>query len=436
MFPAALAVFAMMFLPALSLAQPEAGKTIVLQPQQEAAIGRMLGVDAPDIYGPCKLRGVSIDFAQVHATYDCEGVGEARFDLLHESADVDAIRKAGGFALVPRTQNAPEELVETIGRRMAETGGSISWNVMSGTKGEMAPGPDEGVQADGGKAGAVSPPPENPLMKEANRLLFTKGQGRKAYPLFLSLAREDPSREALGGFMVSIADSQLSRAEVKQMMKEADAAPDDEVLQLAAAVAVHYHAYSTLTLWPGWREVKKRYYEESIKYLLRTLPKFQDVMRVWIYLAASYDRVGRTAEAEEAIAKALEIRDRAGLGDADALYIRAQIRQRTDPAGAVRDIEQFLESIRDHKPAEGRRSREDLKTLKVHRILAHLKKVEAGKAEADPDWFEGGHIEWYETQYWLSNNYMLVLAVLVFGIGLVVVLRRGRRRRSTPGSGR
>lgn len=102
-----------------------------LQPAQEKAIGRMMGIGSPGMPGDCKLLAVSIEGAKVNAKYTCAGTGEASIDLVHESVEAKAVRKAGGFALVVNTPNAPAALIEEIGRRMAKDGDSIKWTTMA-----------------------------------------------------------------------------------------------------------------------------------------------------------------------------------------------------------------------------------------------------------------------------------------------------------------
>lgn len=158
----------------------------------------------------------------------------------------------------------------------------------------------------------------------------------EALPLLVSLARKTPATHVLGLLVSAVASARHEPDQAARLRAEADAAPGDPLLQFMAGVATHYCGHVAARD----QAEKARYYELALPYLQRTLPAYEHVVRVWIYIAVSHFRLGHQREAEQAIAEAAR-RNAAG-DEADVFYCRAEILHRTDAAGAVADIDKYL----------------------------------------------------------------------------------------------
>jgi|GEM_PF-1359699 len=158
----------------------------------------------------------------------------------------------------------------------------------------------------------------------------------EALPVLVSLARATPSTHVLGLLVAVVASARHDPVAATRLRAEADAAPGDPLLQFMAGVATHYCGHVAARD----QAEKRRYYELALPYLQRTLPAYDHVVRVWIYIAVSHYRLGHQQEAEEAIAEAAK-RNAAG-DEADVYYCRAEIMHRIDPAAAVADIDRYL----------------------------------------------------------------------------------------------
>jgi len=82
------------------------------------------------------------------------------------------------------------------------------------------------------------------------------------------------------------------------------------------------------------------HYEDSLVLLNRILERVSDDPRVYVYIALDHFYLGRQAEAEAAVQKAIDV---AAGSDPDAYYVRSILVRRQDLDLAVRDIERYLD---------------------------------------------------------------------------------------------
>jgi len=129
---------------------------------------------------------------------------------------------------------------------------------------------------------------------------------------------------------------------VDERMRQADAHPEDLISQFVTGVAVHYRGHGR----GESREAKVADYERALHFLERVKDAYASSPRLWIYLAVSYLRTGRQAEAEAAIENAVAHDDG---GDADIYYCRAEVWHRKDPRKALADIERYQATMRRNK---------------------------------------------------------------------------------------
>lgn len=191
-----------------------------------------------------------------------------------------------------------------------------------------------------GSAAAASAGELEARRQEAHAL-YVEGRHAEALAIYRELARKDPNVESVLGTLGAILMlPEQTRADVDRRTAAADAAPDDPLLQYEAGLTTHYYAHSASDDAAEQRAL----YEQTIEYLQRTLPAYDRSPRVWIYLSVSYFRLGRVAEADAAIAKAIERGERT---DPDVFYCRAEITRFRDPAGATRDLNRYLRQMQE-----------------------------------------------------------------------------------------
>lgn len=122
------------------------------------------------------------------------------------------------------------------------------------------------------------------------------------------------------------------------------------------------------------------HYEESLVLLNRILERVDDDPRVYVYVALDNFYLGRKAEAEAAVARAIEV---ANGSDPDAYYVRSIIVRDRDLDLAASDIERYLDM------SEGPdKVRNEVKQKWLRKELDNLR-----KGNPSPWWKGGGHDE-------------------------------------------
>jgi tetratricopeptide (TPR) repeat protein len=260
-------------------------------------------------------------------------------ELRHPDNPAPASVRTAKFAIVAGTPSPPAALLEAVAASVREHEASWTWETATP---RVVPQPDQHAPPPGPGAANGDQGPPQPGLAPAHQALYDHAidllkerKADEAYPILHDLARREPRFGTLSGLVPSISGMVLSWDRVRAFAARADAAPDDPLASFETGVAAHYLGHGQL-LCP---EDKRRAYEMSVKYLERVREAYADEPRVWIYLAVSYRRLGRQADAEAAIEKAVAM----GTRDADAFYCRAEVWHRKDPARAVADIRKYLE---------------------------------------------------------------------------------------------
>ena len=170
----------------------------------------------------------------------------------------------------------------------------------------------------------------------------------------------------------AVASSGEGRTRVDKLIAAAGEAPDDDIAAFVAGVAVHYRGH----VRGASRATKSADYKRAITLLEPLKARLAASPRLWIYLAVSYLRTGRQAEAEDAIAHAVEVDSG---GDADVYYCRAEVYHRKDPARALADINTYVSTMQ-HNRAHGAWSAPGKEQL-VLQMREHFAAVAAGTSE-------------------------------------------------------
>ncbi len=122
------------------------------------------------------------------------------------------------------------------------------------------------------------------------------------------------------------------------------------------------------------------HYEESLVLLRRILERVDTDPRVYVYVALDHFYLGRKAEAEAAVAKAIEVADGS---DPDAYYVRSIIVRDRDLELAAQDIQRYLDM--SEGPDKVRNE------VKQKWLREELKRLREGRPS--PWWKGGGHDE-------------------------------------------
>jgi tetratricopeptide (TPR) repeat protein len=238
--------------------------------------------------------------------------------------------------------------------------------------------------------------------------------GDRLMNLLLPLARKEPHSLLVGRLVVAaarIAHGPKGPGRVDGLVADADAAPNDALANFIAGVAAHYRGHGH----GQSRQAKSADYNLTIKHLRRAEKDLGHAPRLWIYLAVSYYRTGRQAQAEEAIERAEEAEKGE---DADVYYCSAEVYHGKDPAKALAEIGKYR-AIMDDNRKKGAYTAPH-KEAAVVRMQKHLRNVIAGtEAPQGLELFDPvvakptlprGVVVW------------LLAAMLLIGPGLLVVL--------------
>jgi tetratricopeptide (TPR) repeat protein len=409
------AIFGALLLAAqVAHAAPEPDR-FVIGPGNEQAVSAMAGMGGIDV-GGCSLEGAAIARTNVALTYACAGA-PAALTLVHPSAAPEGAVVTEKLAVAPGDPAPPKALLDAVVARVREHEGAFAWQ-------ELAP------QAESDATVPSVPEAPKGFMNDEQRARYDRavqryksGDVEGAYDDLYALAHETP-RGVLGTLVAALASRSPSEELVRELTAAADADPDDPVKQFVAGVGAHYRGHQS----GRSREEKARYYEITLRYLKRVEALYAEEPRLWIYLAVSYFRTGRQAEAEAAIEKAVAL----GSDDADAWYCRAEIYHKKDPEAAVADMKRYL-AIMEENRKKGSIFAES-KEKRVKEMLAHMERVARGELPADAEEL----FDPPKTSLASLLGDLPPLAFVVAGVallaGLALVVTRLRRRRGV-GSG-
>jgi len=387
----------------------EAAPTPVIPPGREAAIEALLNGGGEALPAGCRLSGASIEQALVRATYGCDA-GPVSVVLRHPGGASPGAPTTASFALEISPAGTPAAFAQALVARVraAETG--WTWEMVVprqapppvpevepafwdpgygdddlGLCGHPSPAPLPGEGTASGDQGAPRPRGEE-LTGEAHDLymstdpMMRTGEYQEIFDRMSALARRVPHNLVLGRLVVACAglasDPKRHNEIVEGFLADADAHPDDALKQFIAGVSVHYRGHQHA----GTREQKRADYDRCIRYLERAKAAYPNVSRVWLYLAISYYRTGRQAEAEAAVEKALSVDPGS---DADIFYSRAEIEHLKDPAKALADMKHYI-AVMDENRKKGGYSAPHKDALVKH-MADYFERVLRGEVAADAE---------------------------------------------------
>ena len=296
----------------------------VIPPGQEALVTRMLG-EGEDV-GPCRLVEGAIARDRIQARYRC-GTDEVPATLLPNDR-ITACGSTRFFAV-----QAAQPLCTPLLARLRLHEATFRWLQVE-QQVEAAPTP-AAPHAEALPAALLA------SLRGVERMA-REGDGQGVLDVVVPLARRDPHPLVLGALVVGaaqLAGGPGGAQAVDRLIAEAAAHPDDDVARFLAGVAVHYRGHTQ----GATRAEKSADYERAITLLEPLRERFASSPRLWIYLAVSYVRTGRQADAEQAIERAAAAD---GGHDADVWYCRAEVWHRKDPARALADIDRYIEQMR------------------------------------------------------------------------------------------
>lgn len=382
----------------------------VLPAGQEPAIEAMIG--GADTLAGCKQEKAQIERARIFATWQCP-TGPVTATLSHASAGAAGDTVAGNWA-VSSPVSSPS-FVAALVARVHQFGPAVRWQDVEA---EVAPA-DPATPVSAPAKGDSPFPPVAPMSPEAWKLVLAAqalqrhGKAHDLLPQLQAMVRKEPHSLLLAGIVVATV-SRISQPDgrewVDQRMVQADAAPDDALLQFSSGVGVHYRGHGRATS----KAQKDADYRRALHHLERVKAVYAKSPRVWIYLAISNLRLGRQAEAEAAIAQAVQHDDG---GDADIYYCRAEVWHRKDPKRALADIERYQEMMKRNAAGGGFSAPE--KEGRVEAMRDMVAKVAAGKAEYgdvelfDPIELHAGGDDLGPRLAWLAVG---ALGLLTFGL--------------------
>ena len=371
----------------------------VIPAGQEARVGRLLGEG--EVLAGCTLERAEIAAEAIFGHWRCPGGAaslRARNGKDPSAADRVACGHGGGLELaaVPSTGAAAPEtevkaLCAALSARLQADPDRLRWQDVA----QVAPPADAppkveapaeatavGAGAGGGNRPGAGGDFEGLPKAVAEAYYATDGLMRESRGVEIldrlgPMAREHRHPLLLGRLVVAaaaIAGSHDGDVQVERLLVAAKAHPDDDIAQFVAGVAVHYRGH----VRGGTREAKSADYALALTLLEPLRDRLKQSPRLWIYLAVSYHRTGRAQEAEDAIARAVE--GDSGT-DADVFYCRAEVYHQREPARAVKDIDRYIEMMRQNK-ARGAWSAPE-KERKVLAMRDKMARVAAG-AEAAP----------------------------------------------------
>jgi tetratricopeptide (TPR) repeat protein len=382
--------------------------TFVIPAGQEAATLEMLG-GKDKLPGGCVLEGASIQSNVIDATYKC-GADVKKLRLAHPSTSASSSTKTQHFVL---TTDLAVETRAAIEARIRKGESTFKWQEVT----PASPSPSAAPPPVPSSAPSVSQQASSDYERALE--LYRKGMSRDAFVIYRDLARRDSRQPGVLGMLVAtLAGSQLSEGEVKQLIADAEAAPSDPLPQFLAGVASHYYAHEEA----GSVDEKRAWYTTALRYLDRA-KTFDFEARWHIYEAVTHFRLGHQAEAEAIIEKAVAL----GSEDPDVYYCRAEIFQRTNIPRSLEDIRKYQQMVAEIVRKGGTVS--PAKAKRVEIMYAHLLAVSRGEVSPkeifdpvatsplrrwksrirDPRWFAGA-----------------IAAVAAVGLILARVARRRR----------
>lgn len=253
---------------------------------------------------------------------------------------------------------------------------------------------------------------------------YRQARWEQAFNAFWALAQERPDNRVVGTLGAIAANSVYDDAFVARWTRRADAQPRNAMANYIAGIVMHYMAHARMMTRGG----KRPYYRRSIAYLERTLPAFEHIQRVWIYLAVSHHRLGEFPPARRAIARAVAL----GEDDPDIYYCRAEIMHREDPSAAVVDLERYLTTMRRFA-AQGAVVNEN-KERRVREMLAYVRAMAEGSVPDSDLWDSIDDEMWSDPRvlaWWTRRRPAWALGGgAAIGAAVYGVLRWRRRRAS------
>jgi len=244
--------------------------------------------------------------------------------------------------------------------------------------------------------------------------------GPRMLEMLLPVVSEERHTLLLGRLVVAaarIANADATGADVDALLARADGRADDAIAQFVAGVAAHYRGH----VRGATRAAKKADYERAIRYLEPLTGELGHAPRLWIYLAISYRRTGRQAQAEQAIARA----KKSDVGeDADVFYCEAEVLHGKDPRRALAAVDRYL-AIMARNRRHGAYTAPH-KEAAVQRMRRHLQAVIAGEEQpAGPELFDPIAAE--QARPGVAPTVGLAVLLLLGPLGLVVFFKRRRR---------
>lgn len=395
----------------LCAAPVHAAETVqVIPPGQEQAIATLLGEGTP--LGPCTLADAAIARDHVRARYQCDGT-----DVVAE------LRAAGQPGDCGETEHfavqASEPLCALLLARVRQHEAGFRW-LDAQAEAPAAP-----------KAATEAPARPQPIPAEV--LTALRGVERMArdgdadgiLAITIPLAQRNRHPLVIGALVVGaaqLAGGPGGKEAVERLLAAAEANPEDAVGRFLAGVAVHYRGHTQ----GATRAEKSADYLRAITLLEPLRTTFASSPRLWIYLAVSYVRTGRQADAEDAIERAAKAD---GGHDADVWYCRAEVWHRKDPARALGDIDRYIEQMR-RNAAQGAWSAPE-KERRVAEMRAWMADVAAGRRPPPetPDLFDPVEVRVRDADSAPLEVYLIVLFGALIAAGCGLVLGRTARTR-------
>ena len=393
---------------------PAAASAFVLPPGQEQALEAALGGE--DVFVGCKLAGAAVERSRVVARYRC-GDADVVAIVRHRASPGRACAEVGEIA-IETTQVA---LCAALSARFVTRPPKWERATTPVDPAPSQPGDGDvghgshGGHGDGGEV-HVAPSTLSPRLQQAlNSVdgMMRSGRGVEMLATLLPIAADDPHPQLLGAIVVGaalVAGGPGGVEAVDGMLADAAASPDDAIAPFVAGVAVHYRGHTQ----GATRDAKSADYRRAIALLEPLRERLGTSPRLWIYLAVSYVRTGRQADAEAAIAKAIAVDTG---NDADVWYCRAEVLHRTKPAIALADIDHYVEIMAKNR-AQGAWSAPE-KDHKVAIMRGVMADVAAGTRPPpiDPDLFDpvvvavrGGH--GWPMEFWFVLGLLIVIVVI------------------------
>lgn len=381
----------------------------VIPPGQEQAIATLLGEGTP--LGPCTLADAAIARDHVRARYQCDGT-----DVVAE------LRAAGQRGDCGKTEHfavqASEPLCGLLLARVRQHEAGFRWL---------------DVRAEAPAPPAATEGPTRPEPIPADVLAALRGVERMArdgdadgiLAITVPLAQRNRHPLVIGALVVGaaqLAGGPGGKEAVERLLAAAKANPEDAVGRFLAGVAVHYRGHTQ----GATRAEKSADYQRAITLLEPLRETFASSPRLWIYLAVSYVRTGRQADAEDAIERAAKAD---GGHDADVWYCRAEVWHRKDPARALGDIDRYIEQMH-RNAAQGAWSAPE-KERRVSEMRAWMADVAAGRRPPPetPDLFDPVEVRVRESHQVPLEVYLIALFGALIAAGCGVGLGRSPRSR-------